>query len=217
MEKKRIAYIVLACIIIIGIIVIAFAGFNVSLKYSPNKQVSVYIGKEFETNEIKSIVKEIIGNKKVIVQKVELYEEIASITVKDITDEQIEQLNTKINEKYGLENTVKDDIKVTQSSNLRIRDMVKPLIMPIALSLVIIIIYAGIRYRKINILEVLGKIIGMNVLAIAVFVSVIAITRIPVNALTIPMCLAIYVVVTLVVFNELEEKTQTRMQEAKKK
>lgn len=217
MEKKRIAYIVLACIIIIGIIVIAFAGFNVSLKYSPNKQVSVYIGKEFETNDIKSIAQEVIGNKQVIVQKVELYEEIASITVKDITDEQIEQLNTKINEKYGLENTVKDDIKVTQSSNLRIRDMVKPLIMPIALSLVIIIIYAGIRYRKINILEVLGKIIGMNVLAIAVFVSVIAITRIPVNALTIPMCLAIYVVVTLVVFNELEEKTQTRMQEAKKK
>lgn len=217
MEKKKIGYIVLACIIIIGIIVIAFAGFNVSLKYSPNKQVSIYIGKEFESNEIKSIVKDVVGDKPVIVQKVELYREIASITVEDITDEQIEQLNTKINEKYGIENTVKDDIRVTQNSNLRIRDMVKPLIMPIALSLVIIIIYAGIRYRKINILEVLGKIIGMNVLAIAVFVSVIAITRIPVNALTIPMCLAIYVVVTLVVFNELEEKTQRSMQETKKK
>lgn len=217
MEKKKIGYIVLACIIIIGIIVIAFAGFNVSLKYSPNKQVSIYIGKEFESNEIKSIVKDVVGNKQVIVQKVELYREIASITVEDITDEQIEQLNTKINEKYGIENTVKDDIRVTQNSNLRIRDMVKPLIMPVALSLVIIIIYAGIRYRKINILEVLGKIIGMNVLAIAVFVSVIAITRIPVNALTIPMCLAIYVVVTLVVFNELEEKTQRSMQETKKK
>lgn len=217
MEKKKIGYIVLACIIIIGIIVIAFAGFNVSLKYSPNKQVSIYIGKEFESNEIKSIVKDVVGDKPVIVQKVELYREIASITVEDITDEQIEQLNTKINEKYGIENTVKEDIRVTQNSNLRIRDMVKPLIMPVALSLVIIIIYAGIRYRKINILEVLGKIIGMNVLAIAVFVSVIAITRIPVNALTIPMCLAIYVVVTLAVFNELEQKTQTRMQESKKK
>lgn len=217
MEKKKIGYIVLACIIIIGIIVITFAGFNVSLKYSPNKQVSIYIGKEFESNEIKGIVKDVVGDKPVIVQKVELYREIASITVEDITDEQIEQLNTKINEKYGIQNTVKDDIRVTQNSNLRIRDMVKPLIMPVALSLVIVIIYAGIRYRKINILEVLGKIIGMNVLAIAVFVSVIAITRIPVNALTIPMCLAIYVVVTLVVFNELEEKTQRSMQETKKK
>lgn len=217
MEKKKIAYIVLACIIIIGIIVIAFAGFNVSLKYSPNKQVSVYIGKEFESNDIKNIVKEIIGNNKVIVQKVELYEEIASITVKDITDEQIEQLNSKINEKYSLENTVKEDIKVTQNSNLRIRDIAKPLIMPTALSLVIILIYAGIRFRKIDILEVLVKILGMNVLAIALFISIIAIVRIPVNALTIPMCLAIYVVVTLAVFSELEEKTQRRIQETKKK
>ncbi len=217
MEKKKIAYIVLACIIIIGIIVIAFAGFNVSLKYSPNKQVSVYIGKEFESSDIKNIVKEVIGNNKVIVQKVELYEEIVAITVKDITDEQIEQLNVKINEKYGLENTVKEDIKVTQNSNLRIRDIAKPFIMPVAISLAIILIYAGIRFRKINILEVLGKIIGMNVLGVALFVSIIAIVRIPVNALTIPMCLAIYVVVSLAVFNELEEKTQRSMQEAKKK
>ncbi len=217
MEKKKIAYIVLACIIIIGIIVIAFAGFNVSLKYSPNKQVSVYIGKEFESSDIKNIVKGVIGNSKVIVQKVELYEEIVAITVKDITDEQIEQLNVKINEKYGLENTVKEDIKVTQNSNLRIRDIAKPFIIPVAISLAIILIYAGIRFRKINILEVLGKIIGMNILGVALFVSIIAIVRIPVNALTIPMCLAIYVVVSLAVFNELEEKTQRSMQEAKKK
>lgn len=217
MEKKKIAYIVLACIIIIGIIVIAFAGFNVSLKYSPNKQVSVYIGKEFESSDIKNIVKGVIGNNKVIVQKVELYEEIVAITVKDITDEQIEQLNVKINEKYGLENTVKEDIKVTQNSNLRIRDIAKPFIIPVAISLAIILIYAGIRFRKINILEVLGKIIGMNILGVALFVSIIAIVRIPVNALTIPMCLAIYVVVSLAVFNELEEKTQRSMQEAKKK
>ncbi|MCI8361569.1 MAG: hypothetical protein HFJ41_00115 [Clostridia bacterium] len=217
MEKRKIGYIVLACIIIIGIIVIAFAGFNVSLEYSPSKQVSVYIGKEFESNEIKNIVKEVIGNKKVIVQKVELYEEIASITVEDITDEQIQQLNNKINEKYSLENTVKDDIKVTQNSNLRIRDIAKPFIMPVAISLAIILIYAGVRFRKINILEVLGKIIGMNVLGVALFVSIMAIVRIPVNALTVPSTLAIYVIITLVVFNQLEEKTQRSMQETKKK
>jgi len=56
MDKRKIGYIVLACIIIIGIIVIAFAGFKVSLKYSPSKQILVYIGKEFESNDIKSIV-----------------------------------------------------------------------------------------------------------------------------------------------------------------
>lgn len=217
MDKKKIGYIVLACIIIIGIIVIAFAGFNVSLKYSPSKQISVYIGKEFESKDIKSIVKEVTGSSNCIVQKVELYEEIASITVKDMTDEQIEQLNNKINEKYELENTVADDITITENANVRIRDMVRPFIWPIALSLIVILVYAGIRFRKIEILEVLGKILGMNVLGEAVFVSILAITRIPVNALTIPMCLAIYVVVTVAVFNHLENKTQKRTQETKKK
>lgn len=216
MEKKKIGYIVLACIIIIGIIVIAFTGLNVSLKYSPSKQVSVYIGKEFESNDIKKIVKEVIGTNNVIVQKVELYEEIVAITVNDITDEQISELNSKINEKYSLENTVEDDIVITENANVRIRDMVKPLVWPVALSLIIILIYAGIRFRKIDILEVLGKILGMNVLGVALFISVLAITRISVNALTIPMCLAIYVVVTLAVFNELEQKSQTRVQEKNK-
>lgn len=217
MDKRKIGYIVLACIIIIGIIVIAFAGFNVSLKYSPSKQISVYIGKEFESNDIKSIVKEVTGNANCIVQKVELYEEIASITVKDMTDEQIEQLNNKINEKYELENTVADDITITENANVRIRDMVRPFIWPVALSLIVILVYAGIRFRKIEILEVLGKILGMNVLAEALYISILAITRIPVNTLTIPMCLAIYVVVTVAVFNQLENKTQKREQEAKKK
>lgn len=217
MEKKKIGYIILACIIIIGIIVIAFAGFNVSLKYSPSKQISVYIGKEFKTSDIKSIVKEVTGKNNSIVQKVELYEEIVSITVKDITDEQIEQLNNKINEKYELENKVADDITVAENANVKIRDMVKPFIWPVALSLIIILVYAGIRFRKIEILEVLGKILGMNVLAIALFISILAITRIPVNVLTIPMCLAIYVIVTLVVFNQLEVKTEKIMQKTKKK
>lgn len=217
MDKRKIGYIVLACIIIIGIIVIAFAGFNVSLKYSPSKQISVYIGKEFESNDIKSIVKEVTGNANCIVQKVELYEEIASITVKDMTDEQIEQLNNKINEKYELKNTVADDITITESANVRIRDMVRPFIWPVALSLIVILVYAGIRFRKIEILEVLGKILGMNVLAEVLYISILAITRIPVNTLTIPMCLAIYVVVTVAVFNQLENKTQKREQEAKKK
>lgn len=218
MKKNKIEYIVLACIIVIGIIVIAVAGFNVSLKYSPNKQVSVYIGKEFDSNDIKGLVKEVIGNEEVIVQKVEIYEEIVAITVRDITDEQVEQLNNKINEKYGLENTVEDDVVVTENSNLRIRDIVKPFIWPIALSLIIILVYAGIRFRKLNIFEVLGKILGINIFAQLLFVSILAIIRIPVNALTIPTALAIYVMVTFIVFNEFETKEkQSEKQEKKRK
>lgn len=216
MNNKKIIYIILACIIVIGAIVTGFKGLNVSIKYSPNKQIEINLGKEFDKDEIRQIVKDVIGNKEIIIQKVELYEEIVSITVREITDEQVEQINAKLNEKYGTSNEVKD-LVVTENANLKISDIVKPYIFPIALSLIIIIVYAGIKFRKINIFEVLGKIIGMNILAEALYVSALAITRLEVNIVTIPMAIAIYALVTFVIFNELENKETKIASEQKKK
>lgn len=217
MKNNKIIYIVLACIILIAAVIIGFKGLNFGLKYSAHKEVNIYIGKEFNNNDIKQIVKDVIGNKEVIVQKVELYEKIASVIVKEISDEQIEELNTKINEKYDLENTVKDNIVVTESANLRGRDLVKPFIFPIALSLILILVYAGIRFRKINIFEILGKIFGMNILAQLVYLSILAIIRLPINLTTVPTAIAIYAVITLVVFDELETKQRKVVKEENKK
>lgn len=216
MKDKKIIYIILACIIVIGAIIIGFKGLNFGLKYAPNKQIDIYLGKEFDNNDIKQIVKSVIGNESVIVQKVEVYEKMVSITVKDITDKQIEELNTKINEKYELQNTVADDILVVENSNLRGRDLVKPFILPIAISLIVILVYAGIRFRNVNVFEVLGKIFGMNILAELLFISILAITRLPVNVLTIPAAIAIYTIVTLVVFNDLETRENNIEQTNKK-
>lgn len=216
MKNKKIIYIILACIILIGAIITGFKGLNVGLKYSPNKQIEINLGKEFDKNDITHIVKEVIGNKEILVQKVELYEEIVSIIARDITDEQIKEINTKINETYGTSNEVKDLI-ITENANLKISDIVKPYILPIAISLIIIIVYAGIRFRKINIFEVLLKIIGMNIIAQALYVSILAITRLQVNALSIPMAIAIYVIVTFAIFNELENKEKKVENEQKKK
>ncbi len=215
MKNKKIIYIIIACIILIGAIITGFKGLNVGLKYSPNKQIEINIGKEFDKNNIKQIVKEVIGNKEIQIQKVELYEEIVSIIVRDITDEQIEQINTKINETYGISNEIKDII-ITRNGSLRISDIVRPYIFPIAISLMIIIVYAGVRFRKINIFEVLAKIIGMNIIAEALYVSILAITRLPINNLSIPMAIAIYLVITFAIFNELENK-QTKIDSQPKK
>jgi len=216
-DNKKILYIILACIIVIGAIITGIKGLNFGLKYEPNKQIEVFIGKEFNNNDIKQMVKEVIGNKQVIVQKVEVYEEMVSITVKEISDAQIEELNKKINEKYEIENTVSEDLIITENANLRGRDLVKPFIFPIALSLVIIIVYAAIRFRKINIFEILSKIFGMNILAQLLYVSILAITRLPVNILTVPTAIAIYTIITFVIFNEFETKIRKINQEEKKK
>lgn len=205
MKNEKVIYIILACIAIIAAIIIAVMGLNVSLKYSTHKQVEVYIGKEFNNNDIVTLVKEVIGNKEVMVQKVELYEEIVSISVKDISDEEVEALNAKINEKYEIDNTI-DDISVEEVSKIRLRDIIRPYILPIGISFAIILVYAGIRYRKIEILEVLGKIAGFNIFAQLIYLAILAITRLPINILTVPTAITIYAIVTLVIFSRFEIK-----------
>src|SRR5574344_1666486 len=111
---KRIIEILLICLIIAGTIIAITIGFNVGLKYSENTKIDINIGKEFEIKDIKIITNDVFKNQQVIIQQVELYKDMVQITVKDATNEQILQLNTKINEKYGIENKV-ENVSVTKN------------------------------------------------------------------------------------------------------
>ena len=206
MKNKKV-YIILCVIALISAIVIAFFGLNVDLRYSPAKQIQIYIGKEFDNKEIKDIVKQVVGNKEVIVRKVEVFEEIAQITIKDISEDQVNEIKTKIYEKYEVaEEDREDEIEIIDISNVRMRDIVRPYVLPIGISLAIIIVYAGIRFRKINVFEVLGTILGLNIFALLLYLSVLAILRLPVNITTIPVSLAIYAITTLVIINDFEKR-----------
>lgn len=196
--KKKILIAVMTCIIIVGFAMIGFVGLNFDINYTANKEIDIYLGTQFEISDIRGLVKEVIGNETTVIQKVELYEEIVSIKVKEISDEQIEQLLTKINGKYNLE-IKKDDITITNNPNLRGRDLVKPYILPIAISVVLVLVYAGIKFYRVNSIEVISKLIGLNIIAQLFYVSVLAITRLPVNRLTIPVSIAIYIAITLAV------------------
>lgn len=203
--KKKILIAVMTCIIIVGFAMIGFVGLNFDINYTANKEIDIYLGTQFEISDIRGLVKEVIGNEATVIQKVELYEEIVSIKVKEISDEQIEQLLTKINEKYNLE-IKKDDITITNNPNLRGRELVKPYILPIAISVVLVLVYAGIKFYRVNSIEVISKLIGLNIIAQLFYVSVLAITRLPVNRLTIPVSIAIYIATTLAVTINFENK-----------
>ncbi len=203
--KKKILIAVMTCIIIVGFAMIGFVGLNFDINYTANKEIDIYLGTQFEISDIRGLVKEVIGNEATVIQKVELYEEIVSIKVKEISAEQIEQLLAKINEKYNLE-IKKDDITITNNPNLRGRDLVKPYILPIAISVVLVLVYAGIKFYRVNSIEVISKLIGLNIIAQLFYVSVLAITRLPVNRLTIPVSIAIYIATTLAVTINFENK-----------
>lgn len=217
MKNKKIIGIILALIVLAGIIVTCIYGLNFGLNYTNHKEVDIYIGKEFENQDIYAIAKEVLENKKISVQKVELYEDMVSIKVKDITDEQLESLNTKINEKYGIENTI-ENIVVTNVSNVKLRDLVKPYILPVAISFVIIIIYLVIYNavyshmgREVNGIKIVLKAIASIILVQLLYLSILAITRLEINGLTIPVAIVLYSITTIVIFVKLEkENTKTK-------
>lgn len=212
MKNKKIIKIILAVIVLAGIIITCIWGLNYGLNYSNHKEIDIYIGQEFENKDIYTIAREVLENKKIIVQKVELYEDMVSIKVKDITDEQLENLNTKINEKYGIENKV-EDIQLTNVPNVKGTDLVKPYILPVVISFIIIIIYFVIYNaiyahmgRKVNIVKAVSKAIASIILVQLIYLSVLAITRLEVNRLTIPVSIVLYVITTIAIIIKLEKK-----------
>lgn len=201
---KRVVSILLICLLIAGIIVIAVKGFNVGLKYSENTQIAINIGKTFEINDIKQITSEVFKGQRVIIQKVELYEDMVQITVKEASEGQINELNTKINEKYELENSI-DDVEVVQNANVRLRTLIKPYILPISILSIVTILYAMIVYRKQGIVYVLYTTAMAIVAPQAILSSLYAVTRIPINRLTSIIAVVVYIAsitITMIYFGK---------------
>lgn len=204
-KKTKLICIVLAIVIIAGIAVVATMGFNIQLDMQNNNIIELNIEKDFEISDIKNIINEIFGNQEVIIQKVEVFEDTVSITAKEITDEQKKQIIDKVNEKYGTELN-SDNIEIQYIPNMKLKDLVKPYIFAFSLSSVLIILYMMIRYKKLGAIKILLKTICSIIIAQAALLSIIAITRVPVGRLTIPMVIIVYIVTLFALTNNFENK-----------
>ena len=212
---KKVLYAILICIIIAGIVVIATIGLKADIMYSRNVQIDIYIGQTINKNDIENIVKEVFPNERVLVQEVEVFQDMVAITLLDNrTDEEldakVEELNTKINEKYQIENKT-EDINITHNPRVRLSSIVIPYLLPIGISFAIILILAGIRYRKLGIVKILVNYIVSVGLVELTLLSIIAIARIPINRLVIPIGLILFVI-TLVVLGYSNEKKLSKSQ-----
>lgn len=215
-KKQKILSIIIAVIIIAGAIITGVMGLNYDLRYQETKRIELYISKNFEISDIKAITDEVMGKSPVIIQKVEVYEDSVSITAKDITDEQKQSIIEKINEKYETELST-DSTQIETIPHTRGRDIAKPYITPFIISTVIILVYMAIRYRKIGVLKTLLKTIATSVVAQAVLLSIIAIARIPVGRLTIPMIVTVYMLTLVGLTTNFEKKLEIKKEEENKK
>lgn len=217
--KKKIFYAILICIIVAGAIVIGTMGLKADIIYSKNVRIDMYLGKEYNHNEVEQIAKEIFNTNRVIVQQIEYFGDMFSLIIsQDVEniDEKVEEFATKINETYELaeEDT---NIQVIYQPKIKLSSILIPYLLPIAISMAIILIYVIIRFRKIGILKTLALYILTVLISEAVYLSVLAIFRIPINRLVTPIGLAIYVIVVTIVTAINEKKLVSHQAEKTKK
>lgn len=214
-NKQKILIVLIALIIIVGAVITATIGLNFDFRLQETKRIQLYLGKDFEIEDIKNIAKEVLENQEVMVQKVEVYEDSVCITAKEITEEQKQNLVNKVNEKYELEISA-DSTEIASVPNLRGRDMVKPYIVPFIVSTAIILIYMAVRYRKLGVIKTILKVIGISIVAEATLLALIAITRIPVGRLTIPMVITVYLLTLIGLTTKFEKRLEGKKQEETK-
>lgn len=206
MKKK--VLILLICLIFAGTVIVCFKGFNVGLPYKSNINISVYVGKKIEDKDMQEITKEVFKGKQAIVQKVELFEDMISITTEEMSEEELNEKKTelinKLNEKY--EKEIKDEeIEIVHNPKVKLSSLIKRYILPFGISTIAIVIYQMIRFKKLGATKTLLTTIIVLMLIGLTYTSLIAITRIPINKLIIPIGMAIYVI-TIIVLNMKYEK-----------
>ena len=214
-KSKQLKIILIVLVIIAGIVMIAVKGFNFDLKYQNTQRVELYLQTEFNISDIKEITDDVFGAQKVMIQKVEVFEDSVSITTTSISDEQKSNLITKINEKYGTELTA-EDTQIENIAHTRGRDIIKPYIIPFIVAVVATLVYLGIRYYKLNTAKVVAKSIGILLLTQILLFCIMAITRIPIGRLTIPMVLLVYLVTLYAMTNQFENNLNKKEIEEKK-
>lgn len=202
---KNKIFVGLGIVILVGLIIIVALGFNVDMCYKNYNLVDIKIGQDFNINDIKNITDEVFQKENVEIQKAGVYGDNVVIKVNNISDEQKSLLNTKVNEKFGLDNTV-DDIEVNYVPSYRLRDIVKPYIIPLIITTVLILGYMAIRFRKIGIAKVISQAVILTVIAELLYISIIAITRYPVNRLVMPTGVVIYITILTVLTGMFEKQ-----------
>lgn len=206
-KNKKILYAIIAVIIILGIIITATLKLNFSLVYSDSTRIKIYLGKDYNMEDIKKISEEVFGTKNIVYQEIEVFGEAISITVKDVNEEKIENLKTKLKEKYEVEN-LDGLVQMNQIAHLRLRDIVRPYIIPITIATIIILAYVGIRYMKIGVVKSILTLLLRMIIFEGIYLSVIAIARIPVSAFLMPVAIGIYLVVITFTIKEFQEKVE---------
>ncbi len=198
---KKILIILAVIIAIAGIAMIAVKGFNYGILYSNTQRLNIYFENDFEIKDVEQIAKEVLGNN-IIVRKGNLFGTVASITASEITDEQKENLITKLNEKYEIEIDKEKDVVTMNVPQTNMYDIISSYITPSVIIFILVLVYSAVRFKKQGIVKSLLIPMLSTILVLAVYVGIYAIARIPVNDLF--MVFAMLLFIATLIFNTMK-------------
>lgn len=192
MKKKLIIFGIALVIIIVGIVMVCTLGFKLDFDYGGYTRINVYMNQESNLDDVKTIVSENFDGTYRL-EYTDEFEDTISIKAQNISEEQITNIEDKIKEKYEFEED-EEYFSIINIPNVRVYDLVKDYILPVLLSFGIVLAYFAIAFRKLGIYKSLIEPALTVVLIGGVYVSVIAISRIPLNAYIIPLGIFIYII-----------------------
>lgn len=202
-NKKILAVLTIVLVIIIAGIALLFTkGMNYSLAYGNNTTIELYLETDFEDSDVQNIIKEVFGNDIETRQVNNLRYDIL-IIAKSASDEQLDNLVSKVNEKYGLE-LKKDSLLVTNNVEINGMDLISPYILPVAITTVAILACFIIRYKKIGIYNISLVTILTIVLTQLLVLSVYTIARLPINEYTMPISMIVYLISVIILTEKFE-------------
>lgn len=186
--KKKILYGIIAIIILAGIIMFCIHGFNIGNIYGSYTKIGLYMENGVNKDEITQIVQESFNGKEAIMQDIEYFGEMVLITLPTVSDEEIDNFIAKVNEKYSLDYGI-DDLDILNMPGLTFAEVINPYILPVALSVLISIVYIAIRYHSLGIMKMIGKSIISIIIVQAIVLSLYLILNLPIDLSIVPVTL----------------------------
>jgi len=201
---KKILGIFVIIILILGIFVIVNKGFNYGMEYKEVTELKFMLGQVLDMNEVQSIVNEAFNNKEVKIQKINYFNDTVNISVVEPTDEEIQTLIDKFNERYEQNNDM-ENLSIAKTENVTFYEIVKPYILPSVIALISVAVYMAVRFKKEGIIKMLLLPVGVTLLVELLYFAVVAIIQIPVSIWTMPIALILLVLVLVTLVSRLEK------------
>ena len=215
-NRNLILYIIICLIIIAGVAVWEAKGFRTEMQCMPRKEIELTNYTGIEISDIESIASEVLGDTKFMVQRVETFGNAVVIVAKDITEEQRNNIVSKFNEKYGTELKA-ENIEIVSIPFTRIKDVIKKFIAPGIATLILILVYFIIRFKKIGWKQVALKTILAPIVAELLLFSVISITRMPFSRLAVSLGVGLYISIIIALTVIFENKRNKIIEELENK